>query len=112
MKQVIIARTDLEMSDGKLAAQVAHASLSAYEKATERDRTEWKRAGQKKIVLQAAGERQLHDLADQAERARLPYAFVRDAGRTQLEPGTLTALAIGPAHDDHLDPITGGLSVY
>lgn len=112
MKQVIIARRDLGMSDGKLAAQVAHASLSAYENAPDQNQADWKDAGQKKIVLQASTEQELHLLADQASRSSLPFALVRDAGHTQLEPGTLTALAIGPAHDDEIDRITGDLPMY
>jgi len=37
---------------------------------------------------------------------------VRDAGHTQLEPGTVTALAIGPAGDDAVDAVTGDLSLF
>ena len=47
MKQVIAARTDLGMGRGKLAAQVAHASLSAYEDTDRKTRTAWKGSGQK-----------------------------------------------------------------
>ena len=112
MKQAIVARADLGMGEGKLAAQVAHASLSAYQDAPERDRTAWQGEGQTKIVLQANGEQALFDLADAAERDGLPHAIVRDAGRTQLEPGTVTALAVGPAPDDAIDAITGHLSLY
>ena len=112
MKQAIVARADLGMSPGKLAAQVAHASLSAYQDADAPTRREWKGGGQKKIVLQANGEDQLFELADRAERAGLPNAIVRDAGHTQLEPGTVTALAVGPGSDRAVDEITGDLSLY
>ena len=112
MKQAIVARTDLGMGRGKLAAQVAHASLSAYEDADDRTRTAWKGGVQKKIVLKTDGEAELFRLADAAERRGLPNAIVRDAGHTQLDPGTVTCLAVGPARDDAVDRVTGELSLY
>ncbi|WP_435360621.1 peptidyl-tRNA hydrolase Pth2 [Haloarchaeobius sp. DFWS5] len=112
MKQAIVARTDIGMGKGKLAAQVAHASLSAYEDTDSRTRNEWKGSGQKKVVLKASGERQLFELADRAEREGIPHAIIRDAGHTQLDPGTVTALAVGPADDALVDKVTGDLSLY
>ncbi|WP_435317364.1 peptidyl-tRNA hydrolase Pth2 [Haloarchaeobius sp. TZWSO28] len=112
MKQAIVARTDIGMGKGKLAAQVAHASLSAYEDAGRKARNEWKGSGQKKVVLKASGERELFELADKAEREGIPHAIIRDAGHTQLDPGTVTALAVGPADDDLVDRVTGDLSLY
>jgi PTH2 family peptidyl-tRNA hydrolase len=112
MKQAIVARTDLGMGQGKLAAQVAHASLSAYEDAGERTRKKWKGEGQKKVVLQADGESRLFELAETARAEGLPNAIVRDAGHTQLESGTVTALAVGPGEDDAVDRVTGELSLF
>lgn len=112
MKQAIIARTDIGMGQGKLAAQVAHASLSAYEKADSQLRNQWKQGGQKKVVLKGTSERQLHELAEIADRDGIPNAIIRDAGHTQLEPGTVTALAVGPAGDDRVDSVTGELSLF
>jgi PTH2 family peptidyl-tRNA hydrolase len=109
MKQVIVVRMDIGMGDGKLAAQVAHASLSAYEDTDSRTRTAWKGGGQKKVVVKANSERGLFELADIAERKGLPTAIVRDAGHTQLEPGTVTTLAVGPGEDDLVDQVTGDL---
>lgn len=112
MKQAIVARTDLGMGTGKLAAQVAHASLSAYEDADDRTRKKWKGEGQKKVVLKGSGEDELFELADKAEREGLPNAVIRDAGHTQLDPGTATAVAIGPGEDEVVDRVTGHLSLY
>jgi len=112
MKQAIVARTDLGMGTGKLAAQVAHASLSAYEDADERTRKAWKGDGQKKVVLKGSGEDQLFELADKAERKGLPNAVIRDAGHTQLDSGTATTVAIGPGEDELVDRVTGDLSLY
>jgi PTH2 family peptidyl-tRNA hydrolase len=112
MKQAIVARTDIGMGTGKLAAQVAHASLSAYEDADDRTRKAWKGEGQKKVVLKGSGEDQLFELADRAEREGLPNAVIRDAGHTQLDSGTATAVAIGPGEDEIVDRVTGDLSLY
>jgi len=112
MKQAIVARTDIGMGQGKLAAQVAHASLQAYEEAGSSAQREWKSGGQKKVVLKGSGESELQRLADEARREGLPYALVRDAGHTQLESGTLTALAVGPGAENIVDKVTGDLSLF
>jgi len=112
MKQAIVARRDLGMGEGKLAAQVAHAALMAAEDAAEADRRAWKGEGQKKVVLAVDGESVLFELADAAERERLPHAGVRDAGHTRLDPGTVTALAVGPGDDAVVDRVTGELPLY
>jgi PTH2 family peptidyl-tRNA hydrolase len=112
VKQTIVVRADLGMGTGKLAAQVAHASLSAYEDTDRKTRTEWKGSGQQKVVLKADSESQLFELADKAEREGIPHAVIRDAGHTQLDPGTVTALAVGPDREDVIDRVTGDLSLY
>ncbi|PSP76797.1 aminoacyl-tRNA hydrolase [Halobacteriales archaeon QS_3_64_16] len=112
MKQAIVARTDIGMGTGKLAAQVAHAALSAYEDCEERTRSEWKGSGQKKVVLKGETESQLFELADAADREGIPYAVIRDAGHTQLDSGTVTALAIGPSTERVIDSVAGDLSLY
>lgn len=112
MKQVIAARTDIGMGQGKLAAQVAHASLKAYEYADEDVKRRWKAEGQQKVVVKASGERELYQIAEEAKARGLPSAVIEDAGRTQLEPGTPTAVAVGPAPDADVDQITGDLSLF
>ncbi|MCD6496408.1 MAG: peptidyl-tRNA hydrolase, partial [Candidatus Aenigmarchaeota archaeon] len=37
-KQVVLVRQDLKLSKGKTAAQVAHASLESYKKASQENR--------------------------------------------------------------------------
>lgn len=112
MKQAIVARADLGMGEGKLAAQVAHASLQAYEDADGPTQREWKGGGQKKIVLQVDSEQELFEINESADREGLPHALVRDAGHTQLDPGTATTVAVGPASERAVDAVTGDLSLY
>ncbi len=114
MKQVIIIRSDLGMSKGKLAVQVAHASVTAAFEAYRSKKEwfeEWWRSGQKKVVVKVQGEAELIELYERAVRSGLPASLIRDAGLTELPPGTTTAAAVGPAPDDAVDKLTGGLKL-
>jgi peptidyl-tRNA hydrolase (EC 3.1.1.29) len=114
MKQVIVVRRDIKMGIGKLAAQVAHASLLAAEKVRV-SRKEWFDSwfthGQAKIVLKVNSIDELMRVKYKAEELKLPVAQVDDAGLTQLPPGTTTCIAIGPAPDDIIDKVTGDLKL-
>jgi peptidyl-tRNA hydrolase, PTH2 family len=112
VKQAIILRKDVEMGKGKAAAQASHASLEAYKKASADAREEWESEGQKKIVLKADSEKQLIEIFMSAKKHKLPAALISDAGHTQVEPGTKTAVAIGPASDEEIDKIVGRLKLY
>lgn len=114
MKQVIVVRADLGMSKGKLAVQVAHASVIAALEAMKKKREwfeEWLYTSQKKVVVKVNGERELLEIYEKAVERGLPASIVRDAGLTELPPGTLTAVGIGPAPDEEVDKITGGLKL-
>ncbi len=108
-KQVIIVRKDLKMSKGKLAVQVAHASVSTVLE-TLKIKPEWVylwvEQGQKKVVLICASESELFKTYEESNRLGLPTSLIYDAGRTELPPNTLTALGIGPAPSSLIDKIT------
>jgi PTH2 family peptidyl-tRNA hydrolase len=108
-KQVLVVRTDLKLGKGKLAAQTAHASVEAYRKASEEEKKKWLEENQRKIVLKVRTERELIDIYEKAKRSGLPAVLIRDAGLTQIPPGTKTAVGIGPADEKKIDIITGEL---
>jgi peptidyl-tRNA hydrolase, PTH2 family len=112
MKQVIVARRDLGMSAGKLAAQVAHAAIGAYDVAPHDYVDVWKREGVTKVVLQVDGENGLLQLYRAACAEYLPTSLVCDEGRTEVVPGTITCLGIGPAPNEVIDRVTGRLKLY
>jgi peptidyl-tRNA hydrolase, PTH2 family len=112
VKLVVVVRSDLEMGKGKIAAQVAHAAVAAaLAQQRDRDFPAWVEQGQPKVVLKVTGEADLLAVCRDAVAAGLPLHAVRDAGRTQLEPGTATCAAIGPAAADRVDAVTGTLSL-
>jgi PTH2 family peptidyl-tRNA hydrolase len=113
-KQVIAVRTDLGMSRGKMAVQVAHGSLSASENARLSHQDVWRawyREGQKKVAVKVASEEELLELRRAAIHHQLPHALIRDAGMTELPPGTITVLGIGPARTEEIDKVTGNLKL-
>lgn len=114
LKQAIIVRTDIKMGKGKMAAQVSHASLMSYieTEKTHRDMAKaWLDTGEKKIVLKVDSEDSLRKLYDAFRYKKIPCALVTDSGLTQLPPGTLTALGVGPWKSDELNPITSSLKL-
>lgn len=111
-KLVVVIRDDLQMSTGKLAAQVAHAAVTCALDAKSRKAkwfAEWYREGQRKVVLKARDLDELRSLRDKASRAGLLSTMITDAGLTELPPNTTTCLGVGPAPENLIDPITGSL---
>jgi PTH2 family peptidyl-tRNA hydrolase len=114
VKMVIIVRTDLKMSKGKLVSQACHAAIETYEMARRKNPalcSRWRQQGGKKVVLKVSSLTELEQLKIAAERVGLPCAMIVDKGLTELPPNTPTALGIGPAPSAKLDQITGHLKL-
>ncbi|MFG1449820.1 MAG: peptidyl-tRNA hydrolase Pth2 [Thermoplasmataceae archaeon] len=110
VKLVIAVRRDLDMGKGKIAAQVAHASVSCALTAQKTEKKlfkEWISEGQKKIVIKVDGEEQLRQLIGLARSQGIITEPINDAGFTQVFPGTLTCAGIGPAEESVLESLTG-----
>ncbi len=111
LKQVILIRKDLELSKGKLAAQACHASLKAYRKSKKqnpRKTSDWIDQGGKKIILWVENKEEMKEIEREIPK-KIPKASIKDAGYTELEPGTWTTLGIGPWEEEKLDKYTGNL---
>ncbi len=111
MKQVIIVNDALKLPRGKLAAQVAHASLASFLSASSQSQQEWLTVGMPKIVLSAGSEEELVDYYQRAMTDGLPVQVIKDAGKTVVESGTITCVGIGPAKKEEIDKITHHLKL-
>ena len=124
-KQVIVIRRDLKMRRGKEIAQGAHASMAVLLQGMQLDpdgsarlplwpdAREWLEHAFTKITVKVHSEEELLAVRDKAEAAGIPHALIQDAGRTEFHGvPTYTALAVGPAASERLEPVTGDLSLY
>lgn len=141
-KQVIIVRKDLNMSHGKMAAQVAHASMSFLSKFI-RDNADadqdgyinawfdkdildnWLNGIYTKVVLQAKNKGQLEKAITLAKEIGLvegqDYFLIKDNCLTELEPEevdeygvgrTLTCIGFKPMDSEVIDKVAKKFHVY
>jgi len=128
IKLVLVVRSDLDMGKGKIAAQCSHAALKAYRMLSQYEKggangsekarrlreikTLWEGSGEKIVVCRGdGGQEQLEGILDQARRKGVLAGTTRDAGRTQVEPGSLTVLFVGPDRESVVDSFTGHLKL-
>jgi len=111
LKQAIILRSDIGMSVGKLCVQACHASIGSCENVDFNVLKSWKTEGQKKIVLEVQSRDEIVKLYKKAKDMKIPCFLVKDAGLTELKPGTITALGIGPDNEEKINKITGSLKL-
>jgi len=117
-KQVIVVRKDIEMSAAKLAVQVAHASIGGFIECVESDERKtvmdkwYSDSYQKKVVLQVHDMNALEKLIELAHNLGYRLFQVRDAGKTELEPDTLTCVGFAPMKNERIDILTGSLKTY
>ncbi|KZP32293.1 PTH2-domain-containing protein [Athelia psychrophila] len=111
-KMVLIVRTDLKMTQGKISAQCGHATLACYKalmKTNPKLVQHWERTGQAKIALKAKSEDELLELEAIAKSLNLCARSIQDAGHTQVAAGSRTVLGIGPAPVALINQVTGHL---
>jgi PTH2 family peptidyl-tRNA hydrolase len=102
------------MSNGKLASQVGHAAVSAAEKARKNKWQWWNiwiKEGQMKVVLKVNSSTELVSLYKRAKKLDLPCEQIIDRGLTEIPPGTITCIGIGPAPVNQVDKVTGDLAL-
>jgi peptidyl-tRNA hydrolase, PTH2 family len=111
-KMVIVTRSDLSLSAGKLAVQVSHAAVTCT-LLTKKNKpnwfAKWQREGAKKVVVKVETLEEFFPLKEKAEKLGITTNIVTDAGYTEIPEGTQTVLGIGPAPSNLIDQVTGEL---
>jgi len=113
-KMIILVRNDLKMTKGKIAAQVGHAAVNCAFSSKKKDSKNfdrWYSEGQTKVVLRVDSEEELYQYKAIVDAQGINNSLIRDAGRTQIEPGSVTCLGVGPDKTSLLDKITGELKM-
>lgn len=61
--------------------------------------------------MQVKSQEALLELLGKARSLGVTSEVIQDAGRTQIEAGSMTVLGVGPAPKSLVDQITGGLKL-
>lgn len=105
-----------------MAAQCGHATLACYKALLRESQKKpdgaaaqllrrWERHGQAKIAVQTKSQDEMLELMGKARSLGVTAEVIADAGRTQIDPGSLTVLGVGPAPKSVVDQITGHLKL-
>lgn len=111
MVSYIIVNTDLNMGKGKIASQAAHAILDVHRFLISNniDHSKWLNNGEKIVVLKGSKtiiNQLLEEYSDKIPRINTFNVFpIHDAGRTEVEPGSLTVIASCPVTIDKIPGI-------
>ena len=109
---MIGVRKDIALSCGKIAVQVAHAAVECAFALRASDSSllrKWRAEGGKKVVVWVEDIEEIHGLELAAQRMGITAEIIRDAGATEVPPGTITCIGLGPAQEEMIDQLTRDL---
>ena len=110
-----LCRVDLQLSPGKLAVQCAHAAVASLQQAKKthsRMVQRWQEASSRKVCLAVEDENETEHFLQLVQEASLPFAMIGDAGLTEVAPGTVTVLGVGPGPKHTMDSLFRSLRTY
>ena len=113
MKQILVARKDLNMRKGKMIAQACHACMKAtLENMDHPNVIKWLDGAFTKVAVSVDSEEELFAVLEKAREAGLITALITDSGKTEFNGvPTNTFIAVGPATHEELLPVTGHLKL-
>ena len=97
----VVLRKDISMGKGKFSTQAAHAIVTLI---PERG-MKWDFSKKPVEIWTVKGEENLLGIYSKISKMKINCSLIRDAGKTQIAPGTRTAVGIGPINEAVLDSI-------
>lgn len=101
VKMYILVNNDLKMGKGKIAGQVGH-SVSSLVRKLEKNPTKnyiyWLANGEAKIIIKSTEEEMLKLRKKYSDKT----VEIRDLGKTQIEPDSLTTIGFIPLKPDEV----------
>jgi peptidyl-tRNA hydrolase len=96
---VIVLRNDVKMGKGKFSTQAAHALVSLLQN----QRKVWEFNENLPEIWVVDSEEKLLGIHSAAAKNKINSSLIRDAGKTQIAAGTITAAGFGPAKEISMD---------
>jgi peptidyl-tRNA hydrolase len=97
----VVLRKDIKMGKGKFSAQTAHAIVSLLPQKG----IKWDFENNPIEIWTVKKEENLLGILRLANKQKINSSIIRDAGKTQLEPGTRTAIGLGPINEAIFDKL-------
>lgn len=95
----VVLRKDIKMGKGKFSAQTSHAIVSLLPQKG----LSWDFNEKPVEIWIVKGEENLLGIYRKAQKQEINSSLIQDAGKTQLEPGTRTAIGLGPLNEAIFD---------
>jgi PTH2 family peptidyl-tRNA hydrolase len=95
----VVLRKDIHMGKGKFSAQAAHAIVSLIPQKN----MLWDFDEQPIEIWTVRGEANLLGIFSKAQKMNINCTLIRDAGKTQIAPGSKTAVGLGPINEATFD---------
>ena len=102
----LIVNTGLNMGRGKIAGQVGHGVVLSMEISDCKNVIDWRlKNNQTKIVLSVEDNSVLEDISKKLYEKNIKSVYVVDCGKTEIQEGSISVLAVEITDKDKLSPI-------
>ncbi|MCG3253524.1 MAG: hypothetical protein KAX09_06725 [Candidatus Heimdallarchaeota archaeon] len=102
----VVLRKDIRMGKGKFSVQTAHAIVSLLSEKG----LKWDFKDKPIEIWTVKSEEDLLGIHRQIQKLKINCSLIRDAGKTQLDPGTKTAVGIGPINEAIFEKVMNSYS--